>query len=87
MRRTRAPRGRIRVRRLPSRFLRRRRYEVESKPEGSDAPAFHVVTSTPVQVIEGVLGTGDAWSVVKAADERWDGTTGEWVSLYAQPDD
>jgi hypothetical protein len=79
--------GHIRLRRVPSRRLQRRRYEVESTPKGSTAPAFRLVTATPVQAVEGVLGTGDAWSLVKAADEYWDGSTGRWVSLYAQPDE
>jgi hypothetical protein len=48
---------------------------------------FRVVTATPVQVIEAVLGTGDAWSLVGAANDHWDGSTGRWVSLDAQPDE
>jgi len=60
---------------------------VESTPEGVGTAVFRVVSSTPVRIIEPVLGTGDAWSIVRAADEQWDGRAGRWVSLYAQPDE
>ena len=68
----------IRVRRLPPQLLKRRRYEVEfTDPAGGDG--WTKVTSTPVTLIDKYVGVGDAWSVVGAADEAWDGEVGKWV--------
>jgi hypothetical protein len=68
----------IRVRRLSPQLLRRRRYEVEfADPDGGDG--WTKVTSTPVTLIDKYIGVSDAWSVVGAADEAWDGDVGDWV--------
>jgi hypothetical protein len=69
----------VRLRRLPSRRFRRRRYEVEvSGPRGRVVRT----TRTPATEIDGYLGTGDAWALVHAADND----PGEWVRLtQAEP--
>jgi hypothetical protein len=73
----------IRVRRLPAQFLKRRRYEVEfTDPEGGEG--WTKVTSTPVTLIDEYVGVGDAWSVVGAADDAWDGDVGDWVVFPPQ---
>lgn len=73
----------IRIRRLPStRVLRRRRYEVSwSAGELGEATGSKVTTS-PLGMLDPVLGVGDAWSVIDAADRAWDGRVGAWASLY-----
>jgi hypothetical protein len=71
----------IRNRRLPPSLFRRRRYEVALIRDASSAPEWTRVTSTPVTLIDRHLGVGDAWSVVQAADDAWDGDVGEWVSF------
>jgi hypothetical protein len=71
----------IRLRRIPaSGLLRRRRYEVEIVEAGESTPRREI-TTTPVTLIDKYIGVGDAWSVVHAADDAWDGRSGEWVSL------
>lgn len=85
MRGDRGAAGRIRIRRLgPTRFLGRKRYEVELPAIATGDPFHRKVTSVPVTMLEKHLGVGDAWSLVKAADAAWDGQTGKWVSLYEQ---
>lgn len=70
----------IRLRRLPSKgLLRRKRYEVEITP--ADVAPVRRVTSTPVTLIDKYSGVGDAWALVHAADDAWDGESGEWISL------
>jgi hypothetical protein len=70
----------IRVRRLAPRAFRRRRYEVEFvDPDGR--PQWSRVTRTPVTLIDRYLGVGDAWAVVKAADDAWTSGNGDWVNL------
>jgi hypothetical protein len=64
------------MRRLPPRFLRRRRYEVTFIREGGAEPEWTQVTSTPVTLIDRYLGVGDAWSLVNAADDAWGVTRG-----------
>lgn len=71
----------IRIRRLPGRLLARRRYEVELRPDADSPPEWTRVTSTPVKLIEPHLGVGDAWSVIRAADEAWDGKSGDWIAF------
>src|SRR5690606_28141095 len=41
-----------------------------------------VTTRTPVTLLDPLLGIGDAWSVIDAANRAWDGECGSWVSLY-----
>jgi hypothetical protein len=59
-----------------------RQYEVDL---GDDSP--RQVTAAPVKLIEPILGVGDAWAVIGAADERWSGGVGAWASLYADEQD
>jgi hypothetical protein len=56
------------------RRFQRTRYEVDLKGERH-------VTRTPVTLLDPYLGVGDAWTLVHASEARWDGTTGEWVTL------
>ncbi len=71
----------IRLRRLPSRFLRPRVYEIEFIDEGDSARNWRRVTSTPVNHMEPYLGVGDAWALVDAANDAWNGEVGDWVSM------
>jgi hypothetical protein len=76
----------IRIRRLPKPRFRRRPYEIEYRPlTGSDV-GWHKITTAPIFDLEKVVGTGDAWAMINAADADWDGAHGEWVSVYA-PDE
>lgn len=69
----------IRLRRIPARGLfRRKRYEVEYEESGKPT---RVVTKVPATVIDKYLGVGDAWALVHAADDGWNGESGEWVIL------
>jgi hypothetical protein len=38
-----------------------------------------------VQTLEPVIGVGDAWSFVRAADEAWDRGDRGWAVEYAEP--
>lgn len=70
----------IRVRRLPKRRFRRPSYEVEYRPAGP-GQGWHKVTAYPVFDLETIIGTGDAWALIKAADQGWDGSAGDWVTI------
>jgi hypothetical protein len=39
------------------------------------------MTTTPVTLIEPILGVREAWAVIGAADEGWTGGIGPWASL------
>ncbi len=71
----------IRLRRIPRRFLWRRRYEIEF-PSSSGAGMDQVITSAPMTKLDPWLGVGDAWALVHSADRAWDGQVGEWVTLF-----
>ena len=73
----------IRIRRLPKRPFRRPPYEVEFRPADIEGGGWHKVTAYPVFEIEKIVGTGDAWSMIHAADAAWDGTAGDWITTYA----
>lgn len=75
----------IRIRRLPRGRFRRPTYEVEFTQAGDSKSEWSRVTRTPVTLIDSFLGVGDAWALVHAADEAWDGHTGSWVSLFGRP--
>lgn len=66
----------FRIRRVPRRMLHRRTYEIEFT---SGMGATSRITSSPVALIDPPLGPGDAWSVVRVADEAWDEVRGAWV--------
>jgi hypothetical protein len=76
----------IRLRRLPERgrFRRRRVYEIEFPPDESSAEPKRVVTITPATTIDKYLGVGDAWALIDAANQAWDGENGEWVTLFEE---
>lgn len=71
----------IRVRRLPKRQFGRPKYEVEYRPPAA-GEGWSKVTAYPVFDIEKVVGTGDAWALIKSADASWDGGTGDWATIY-----
>jgi hypothetical protein len=58
---------------------------VEYHP-GTAHEGWSKITAYPVFDIEKVVGTGDAWALVKAADAGWDGTTGGWATIYEPGD-
>jgi hypothetical protein len=43
-----------------------------------------VITSRPIRAIDPILGVGDAWSVINAADRAWEQTPGEWIVFPPQ---
>lgn len=72
----------IRMRRVPPKgVFRRKLYEIELPAAGEGGAPTRKVTSTPVTAIHKVIGVGDAWTLVRAADEAWDGRSGQWVAL------
>ena len=75
----------IRLRRLHPTFLRRRMYEVEFTAKGETSPSWSKVTRTPVTLIDPYLGVGDAWALLHAADNAWNGEVGDWVTLFKDP--
>jgi hypothetical protein len=74
----------IRLRRLPpTGLLHRKRYEIEFPSASGTGSPTRKVTTTPVTAIDQVVGVGDAWTLVHAADDAWDGESGQWVTLRA----
>ena len=73
--------SRIRIRRVGQRLLIGRRYEVEI-PADERKPAKHATTRAPVALLVPILGVGDAWALIAAADRAWDGRVGQWVTLF-----
>jgi hypothetical protein len=70
----------IRIRRIPQRIPIGRLYELElGRPQ--DAAAKHRKTRAPVSVLEPLLGVGDAWSIVDAANRRWQVGDRGWVEF------
>ena len=70
----------IRVRCISRRWFPRPSYEVEYHPTVG-GQGWHKVTAYPVFDIEKVVRTGDAWALIKAADQAWNGLTGDWVTM------
>jgi hypothetical protein len=62
-----------------TRFLRAATYEVEVS--GRAAELERHLTTTPVTLIDPLVGVAEAWALVEAADTASDGKTGHWVSL------
>ena len=76
------------MRRIPPvGVLRRRLYEVDFGGGTYGKGTSRQVSRTPVTVLDKVVGVGDAWALVRAADEAWDGATGGWVALTGEPGD
>lgn len=71
----------IRLRRLRKRRFRRPQYEVEYRPTSQDSAGWLKTTAHPVFVIEKLLGTGDAWALIRAADAAREGSSGGWVTV------
>lgn len=72
----------IRLRRIPPKgLLRRRLYEIDLSAEMANGASTRSVTSTPVTTIDKFIGVGDAWALVRAADDAWNGRSGDWVTL------
>ena len=72
----------IRLRVVSHRRFRRRVYEVEFPLTAGGGVTRRKVTKQPIFDLEEHVGTGDAWAIIDAADDAWDGTTGGWVSLH-----
>jgi len=70
----------IRVRALPKRWLRRRRFEVEYRPEATDE-GWRRSTPCPVFDLEQVVGTGEAWAMIHAAGAAPAASTSDWVTI------
>ena len=75
----------IRVRRLPKPRFGRPKYEVEYRPVVA-REGWSKITAYPVFDIEKVIGTGDAWGLIRVADADWDGTSGRWATIYEPGD-
>jgi len=72
----------IRIRRIrPRGVFGRRLYEIEFPSPDDGNPPIREVSRTPVTRIDPVIGVGDAWTLVRAADDAWDGDNGDWVTL------
>jgi len=76
----------IRIRRIPKRVLHRPRCEVEYRPVEIDQ-GWSRVPAHPVLDLERIIGTGDAWALIRAADNAWDGTVGQWILLDGPGED
>lgn len=72
-----------RIRRVAPRFPIGRVYEVEIP---SDQGVERITTRSPLSVLDPLLGVGDAWCLIDAANRCWDSDDGEWVSLF-EPED
>jgi hypothetical protein len=68
----------------PGGMFRRRRYELEVMM--STGERLRRVTSAPLTYLDPHLGVGDAWAVIHAADAKWSGDVGDWVTLAPNPD-
>lgn len=68
-----------RLRRLKPRLPMGHLYEVELT---TDVGLERHITRSPVSLLSPLLGVGDAWSLVDAANREWNGRVGEWVSLF-----
>lgn len=77
----------IRIRRLPKPRFRRHPHEIECEPATGSGTGWHRNTTAPVFDLEKVVGTGDAWAMIDAADAGWDGEQGDWVSVYGPTDE
>ena len=75
----------IRMRRLPPTRFRRRLYEVELISAADGEPGWVRQTRAPVTFVDPYLGVAEAWALVHAADDAWDGETGAWVTLFDSP--
>jgi hypothetical protein len=63
-----------------------RKYEVQYEPRLDGREGWRRTTRAPVGVLQPLLGTGDAWSFVKAADAAWDkGERGWAVEFEEEP--
>lgn len=59
-------------------------YEIEFST--SSRGNLRMRSTMPVFEMEQELGVGDAWALVHAADQAWDGHSGEWVDLVGGKD-
>lgn len=78
----------IRVKRVGGGVSFLRTYDLEFAP-ASDAPAAERLEGmrrgTAVRRLERVVGTGDAWSFIEAADRAWDEGKRSWAVEYQSP--
>ena len=72
----------IRIRRLPKQRFRRVSYEIEYQPI-HPADGFRLISRHPVLELEQIVGVGDGWAMIHAADQAWDGHEGQWVTIHS----
>jgi hypothetical protein len=78
----------IRVRRVDSGLPFVRRYELEFAANETDTATERirrVRRGAAVRRLELVIGTGDAWSFIEAADRAWDDGKTSWAVEYQSP--
>ena len=74
----------IKVRRIESKGLFSRTYEVELLPHGWPDLAQRHVTRVPNSILEPLIGVGDAWSFVHAADREWKKGNRDWAVEFEE---
>jgi hypothetical protein len=75
----------LRLRRIQRRSVLGKWYEVELPGPGQRGHTRRVVTRSPVALFAPILGVGDAWALVDAADRARTGERGEWVTRFGAP--
>lgn len=77
----------IRVRRIESRFRLIRRYELELAPTKIRAATERLTVrrGEGVRRLEQIIGVGDAWSFLDAADHAWESGSKAWAVEYEHP--
>jgi hypothetical protein len=77
----------IRIRRIGSGTPLSRTYEVQFAPSEAAPPTetAKLRRGAAVRRLERDLGTADAWSFIKAADEAWDAHDTGWAVEYQSP--
>jgi signal recognition particle GTPase len=75
----------IRVRRVDSGFPLVRAYQIELAATHTAPASEHIERirrGAAVRRLERVVGTGDAWSFIEAADRAWDEGNRSWAVEY-----
>lgn len=78
----------IRVRRASNGLPLMRFYEIEIAATADSAPTERLDRARrgdAVRRLEQEVGTGDAWSFLRAADEAWDKGDRSWAVEYQAP--
>jgi hypothetical protein len=74
----------IRIRRLPSKVPFSKLYEIEIAPHGWPETARSHLTRGPSSVLLPLLGVGDAWSFINAADRQWTAGNRGWAVEFEE---